>query len=88
MRQLAGSFRKHLGQRGCHFYNEEGCNFLPWNEVLSFLDVFDSKEEDEFSDRLLDTLSNYDPDREFLAVRQEDDTISVELYSESERYSR
>jgi hypothetical protein len=52
--------------------------------VFKFLDSFPSKSNvDQFSERLADTLANYDPDSEFLAVYQNGDSVSVELYSQS-----
>jgi len=85
MRHLIRSFQDHLGERGCHFYDDTSCNFLLWNEVFKFLDTFPSKSGvDQFSERLANTLANYDPDREFLAVQQNGDSVSVELYSQSQ----
>ena len=82
-KHLLECFKQNLGRRGVTFYNEEKCNFLTWVEVFRFLeDISEKKGVDEvFSERLEDALANYDPDVEFLAVRQNDDTISVELYS-------
>jgi hypothetical protein len=82
-RQLVECFQQNLGRRGVTFYNGEHCNFLPWNEVFKFLDSFPSKSNvDPFSERLADTLANYNPDCEFLAVQQNGDSVSVELYSQ------
>lgn len=86
MRHLVRSFRDNVGTRGSHFYNGEDCHFLQWKDVLVFLDNLETSDGDEFADRLLTTLSNYDPDTEFLAVRQDRDTVSVELYTENSRY--
>jgi hypothetical protein len=44
--------------------------------------------EDLFSERLADTLANYDPDTEFLAVQQNEKSISVELYSQRDLVER
>jgi hypothetical protein len=82
MKHLIRSFQTHLGERGCHFYDEESCNFLTWKQVFKFIDTLPKREEeDPFSDRLATTLANYDPDKEFLAVQQNGDSVSVELYS-------
>ena len=43
----------------------------------------ESAQEDRFSDKLAETLANYDPDNEFLAVQQNGDSVSVELYSQA-----
>ena len=82
MRHLVKSFQTHLGTRGCHFYDDTACNFLDWKEVLGFLKVVpDIGKDQKFADRLLDSLANYDPDTQFLAVQQGDTTVSVELYT-------
>ena len=82
MRHLVRSFQQHTGYRGVHFYNEEDCNFLPWNEVFTFLQALNVRENpDTFAEKLTESLANYDPNKEFLAVCQKGDTISVELYS-------
>jgi hypothetical protein len=82
MRHLVKSFQTHLGNRGVHFYDDTSCNFLSWAEVLKFADTLAKREEiDPFANRLTETLANYDPDKEFLAVHQEGDSVSVELYS-------
>jgi hypothetical protein len=55
---------------------------LSWAEVFKFADTLAKREEiDPFANRLTETLANYDPDKEFLAVHQEGDSVSVELYS-------
>ena len=83
MKHLVRSFQSHVGERGCHFYDEQGCNFLSWREVFQFLGELPSRgTTDTFSEKLADTLANYNPDFEFLAVQQDGDTVSVELYSQ------
>lgn len=82
MRHLVKSFQSHIGERGAHFYDSESCNFLSWREVFKFVDSLpEGKPLDPFSERLTETLANYDPDREFLAVQQSGKSVSVELYS-------
>ena len=82
MRHLVKSFQTHLGSRGVHFYDETSCNFLDWKEVLEFLKVVpDVGKDQKFGERLLDALSNYEPDTQFLAVQQGESTVSVELYT-------
>lgn len=84
MKHLVSSFQKHTGLRGVHFYDDESCNFLPWNDVFTFIKTIENKEPerpDSFIDRLTESLANYNPDTEFLAVRQKGDVISVELYA-------
>lgn len=82
MRHLMNSFQTHVGERGCHFYDDSSCNFLSWKEVFSFIKTLPQKEdENEFGTRLTETLANYDPNKEYLAVQQKGSSISVELYS-------
>jgi hypothetical protein len=82
MRHLVKSFQSHLGRRGVHFYDDSSCNFLDWKEVLEFLKVVpDIGKDQRFSERLLEALSNYEPDTQFLAVQQGKGTVSVELYT-------
>jgi hypothetical protein len=85
MKHLIQSFQSHRGTRGCHFYDEENCNFLDWKEVYVFIDALPRKEgTDPFTDRLEETLANYNPDTEFLAVQQKGDAVSVELYKHAQ----
>ena len=85
MRHLIRSFQEHKGIRGVTFYDGEHCNFLPWDQVLKFVDSLPTVgSKDPFSDKLTETLANYDPDKEFLAVHQKGDSVSVELYSQAQ----
>jgi hypothetical protein len=84
VKHLIRSFQKHLGTRGCHFYDSESCTFLDWKEVFKFVDALPRKENDDpFADKLAESLANYNPDTEFLAVQQNGDSVSVELYSQA-----
>jgi hypothetical protein len=86
MRHLVKSFQAHLGERGCHFYDDSSCNFLSWDQVFKFIDSLPAKDgEDQFSDKLADSLANYNPDTEFLAVHQNGTSVSVELYTSPDR---
>jgi hypothetical protein len=70
--------------RGVHFYDSESCNFLDWVDVVKFLKAVPSIDKDhQFSERLLETMANYDPDNQFLAVQQGEGTVSVELYTDA-----
>jgi hypothetical protein len=84
---LLYSFKQHEGQRGVHFYDETSCNFLSWLEVFSFVKELSDVGEAAmpFSEQLFDSLANYDPDTEFLAVQQTGNQVSVELYTELSR---
>ena len=85
MKHLIQSFQCHRGSRGVHFYDGENCNFLDWREVYVFIDALPRKEgTDPFTDRLEETLANYNPDVEFLAVQQKGDAVSVELYKHAQ----
>jgi hypothetical protein len=85
MKHLIQSFQSHVGERGCHFYDGEHCNFLSWKEVFTFIDTLPKRGgEDPFTERLTETLANYNPDSEFLAVQQNGDSVSVELYSQAQ----
>jgi len=85
MEHLLHSFKEHLGSRGVHFYSEDSCNFLTWVEVFRFIDSLPNSNDkvDPFTEKLADTLANYDPDTEFLAVQQSGNGVSVELYSQA-----
>jgi hypothetical protein len=83
MKHLVRSFQEHVGERGCHFYDTEGCHFLNWKEVFEFVDALPHRDStDSFTDKLTESLANYNPDIEFLAVQQDGDNVSVELYSQ------
>lgn len=81
MKHLTQSFEDKFGIRGVHIYNERECRFLSWSEVVAFLKDSYGDDEVEFSERLLTTLANYNPDGEFLAVQKLEDTVSIELHS-------
>ena len=84
MRHLVKSFQSHIGERGCHFYDDENCNFLDGKEVFQFVDALPALETtDGFTEKLTESLANYNPDTEFLAVHQNGDAVSVELYAEA-----
>jgi hypothetical protein len=83
MKHLIRSFQTHVGERGCHFYNDSTCTFLSWSEVFQFISKLPLDEKvSPFTERLTDSLANYNPDTEFLAVQQAGKQVSVELYSQ------
>ena len=87
MVHLVRSFQSHMGERGCHFYDDNTCTFLNWKEVFRFIDTLPPKAGgDSFADKLAESLANYDPNKEFLAVQQSGDSVSVELYSHPKPY--
>lgn len=84
MKHLVSSFQKHLGLRGVHIYSEEECRFLPWNEVILFVNKLPESSDPDFSNKLLESLANFNPNEEFLAIQQSEDTVSIELYQVSQ----
>jgi hypothetical protein len=79
---LVECFQKNKGRRGVTFYDDERCNFLDWQEVYCFLEALPRKENtDPFCEKLEETLANYNPDTQFLAVHQKGEAVSVELYT-------
>lgn len=81
MKKLYESFRENLGLRGVHLYSHSECRFLVWTEVLSFLKKLPKNLDPDIEETLLSAMSNYDPDSQFLAIRQKKESISIELYS-------
>lgn len=81
MKHLVSSFQKHLGLRGVHVYSEDECRFLPWNEVILFVNKLPKNSDPDFSEKLLESLANFNPDEKFLAIQQLDNTVSIELYA-------
>jgi hypothetical protein len=84
MKQLLVCFRQNTGRRGVTFYDEDSAYFLPWDKTVAFLrELGESTKSDDdtpFEESLLETLSNYDPEKEFLSVRQEGKKVSIELF--------
>lgn len=78
------SFQSHVGLRGVHVYSSDDCKFLPWNDVISYINKMPKSTDPEFSEKLLGTLANYDPDEQFLAIQKSGDTISIELYAKQD----
>jgi hypothetical protein len=84
MKHLINSFQSHVGERGCHFYDDNACTFLSWKEVFEFMSHLPNDEKvSPFAERLADSLANYDPDSEFLCVQQAGKQVSVELYTQA-----
>ena len=83
MKHLVKCFQEHKGTRGVTFYDNDTCNFLSWDYVFRFLDELPKDSESPFPEKLIEELANYDPNTQFLAVRQNQGTVTVELYSAS-----
>ena len=84
MRHVLNCLHKNRGTRGVTFYDSDSAYFLSWDQVVAFLgELGESTRSDDdtpFEESLLETMSNYDPDNEFLSVRQEGLSVSIELF--------
>ncbi len=76
---LMQSFGEHRGERGVHFYDSMGAEFVNWNECLTKVD----KLPDKFGDKLVEAMANYDPEREFVTVTANAGAITIELFKVS-----
>ena len=74
---LTKSFASHLGTRGVHFYDTNQCEFLEWNVVMSKLK---EKFPDQFYDRLIEAVANYNPKNEFVTVTAGGGQLTIELF--------
>ena len=74
---LTKSFASHLGTRGVHFYDTNKCEFLEWNLVMSKLK---EKFPDQFYDRLIEAVANYNPKNEFVTVTAGGGQLTIELF--------
>jgi hypothetical protein len=75
--QLIQSFATNRGSRGVHIYDDTQCEFLPWDEVMGR--VRDTLPE-QFCDKLIEAVANYDPDNEFVTVTAGDGQLTIELF--------
>jgi len=75
---LTKSFAKHRGTRGVHFYDSGSCEFFQWDEMFGLLSKSDFPST--FSDRLVETVANYDPDSEFVAVSAGGGQVTIEIF--------
>lgn len=78
---LVQSFIDNIGTRGAHFYSPSGCRFLTWDKVVELSSKIAIENSKEFVDKLLFSLANYNPDFEFLALGELNNSISIELYA-------
>jgi len=74
------SFAKNRGTRGVHFYDSNSCEFLPWDEALP---AVEERFPENFSEKLLDAMANYDPSQEFIAVSAGAGQLTIELFKSS-----
>ena len=75
---LTHSFAKHRGMRGVHFYDSNGCEFFQWDSVFGLLKK--SEFPQSFSDRLIDTVANYNPSSEYIAVSAGGRQVTIEIF--------
>jgi hypothetical protein len=61
-----------------HFYDSADCEFFAWDRVFGLVDK--SEFPQQFGDRLIETLANYDPDREFVAVSAGGGQVTIEIF--------
>lgn len=74
---LIQSFAEHRGSRGVHFYDATQCEFMAWDEVMGR--VHDRFPE-QFYDKLIEAVANYDPDQEFVTVTAGNGQLTIELF--------
>ena len=74
---LIKSFAENRGTRGVHFYDDVQCEFMPWDKVMSSVK---ERFPENFYDKLIDAVANYDPDNEFVTVTAGDSQLTIELF--------
>jgi hypothetical protein len=78
---LIQSFAQNRGSRGVHFYDSNQCEFMAWDEVMG---KAHDKFPDQFYDKLIEAVANYDPESEFVTVTAGDGQITIELFKSQE----
>ena len=73
---LVRSFSAHKGERGVHFYDSKQCEFMSWEKTLASTDHFPEK----FSDKLIEAMSNYNPEKEFVTCTAGGGQLTIELF--------
>ena len=76
---LTRSFAEHRGERGVHFYDSTEVRFLSWSETMSHTNDNDNF-PGHFTDKLLEAMSNYDPDKEFVTCKAGNGQLTIELF--------
>ena len=74
---LVESFAEHVGSRGAHFYDSSKCEFVPWDSVTS---VVKNNLPEQFYDKLVEAIANYNPETEFVTVTAGNGQITIELF--------
>jgi hypothetical protein len=77
--QLTRSFSQHRGERGVHFYDASECKFLSWQETMSRTSDNENFPT-HFTDKLLEAMANYDPEREFVTCKAGNGQLTIELF--------
>ena len=78
---LIQSFAQNRGSRGVHFYDSDQCEFMPWNDVMG---KARDKFPEQFYDKLIEAVANYNPESEFVTVTAGDGQITIELFKSQE----
>jgi len=78
---LMRSFAEHRGSRGAHFYDNNSCDFVPWNDITSDIK---GRLPESFYDKLIEAVANFDPESEFVTVTAGDGQITIELFKSHE----
>ena len=79
--ELMHSFAENRGSRGVHFYDTSQCEFLPWDEVMGQVK---KRFPDQFYDKLIEAVANYNPESEFVTVTAGDGQLTIELFKAEE----
>jgi hypothetical protein len=80
---LVRSFQRQNGTRGVHFCDGDSCEFVPWDKVIEFCTRMKDRENPahvEFEEKLIYSMSNLDPDTEYVVCRQHGGIVSIECY--------
>ena len=78
---LMRSFAANRGIRGVHFYDSNSCEFLNWSESMARIS---ERFPENFSDKLIEAIANYDPETEFVTVSAGGGQLTIELFKSME----
>lgn len=71
------SFAQNRGTRGVHFYDSNQCEFMTWDSVMGRVH---DKFPEQFYDKLIEAVANYDPEEEFVTVTAGNGQLTIELF--------
>lgn len=80
---LIESFQQQNGMRGVHFFDGENAEFVQWDLVLEFcrkMKDTDNPAHVEFEEKLIHTMSNVNPETEYVLCRQHGTVVTIECY--------